>query len=120
MRRCVEILAGGEPLVIFPEGTRRSGPVVVELHEGAAYLATRMGVPIVPVGIGGSERAMPKGARVPRPAKIHLVIGEPITPVWEAAEGRAPRRAVRELAGRLQNELQRLFDQAQARAGALQ
>ncbi|HUP85865.1 MAG TPA: lysophospholipid acyltransferase family protein [Acidimicrobiales bacterium] len=116
MRKCVAYLNAGEPLVIFPEGTRRSGPVVEEMFEGPAYLSTKTGAPIVPVGIGGSEGAMPKGAKFLKPVKCHLVIGPPIHP--EPGEpGRAPRRAVRELNARLQSELQRLFDEAQAKVG---
>ena len=65
-RRCIE---QGEPLVMFPEGTRQIGPVVEKVFDGPAYVAARMRVPIVPVGIGGSERAMPKGAKLIRPVK---------------------------------------------------
>jgi 1-acyl-sn-glycerol-3-phosphate acyltransferase len=100
---------------------------VTELREGAAYLAARTDVPIVPVGIGGSEMALPKGTRFPRPVKIHLVVGEPIT-VKVAAErpGRATsgrradrlsRREMHEVTGRLRTQLQTLFDRARARAG---
>ena len=117
LRRCVEVLEGGEPLVLFPEGRRRAGPVVEDLFEGAAYLALRTGVPIVPVGIGGSERAMPKGARMLHPVKVHVVIGPPLQPERPPG-GRAPRRAVRELTDALQAELQRLFDEAHKKAGA--
>lgn len=118
MRRCEKVLEGGEPLVMFPEGTRQSGPVIEEMFDGVAYVALRAGVPIVPVGIGGSERAMPKGARMIRPVKLTMVIGPPIA-VSPPAEGeRVPRRAVRELTERLRHELQLLFDEAQARAGA--
>ncbi len=126
-RRCVEVIEGGEPLVLFPEGTRRSGPTVADLREGTAYLAARTDVPIVPVGIGGSEMALPKGTRFPRPVKIHLVIGEPMT-VKVAAEGRSrgasvrradrvSRRELHDVTERLRSELQALFDQARARAG---
>jgi 1-acyl-sn-glycerol-3-phosphate acyltransferase len=116
LRKSAEVLEAGEPLVIFPEGTRRSGPVVEEMFEGAAYVATKTGAPIIPVGIGGSEPAMPKGAKFIKPVKCVLVIGPPLYP--EATEpGKAPRRAVRELNGRLQVELQRLFDEAQVKAG---
>ncbi|MGC9962981.1 MAG: lysophospholipid acyltransferase family protein [Acidimicrobiales bacterium] len=80
LERCREVLAGGEPLVMFPEGTRRSGPVVSDLREGVAYLALRAGVPVVPVGIGGSERAMPRGSAIPRPRRVEVVIGKPIWP----------------------------------------
>lgn len=119
MRLCLDVLAGGEPLVVFPEGGRRSGPVVGEISEGAAYLAIRAGVPIVPVGIGGSERAMTKGSWVLRPVRTAVVIGPPLYPP-PAGPGakRAPRRVVHELTEQLRAELQRLFDEAQARAGA--
>jgi 1-acyl-sn-glycerol-3-phosphate acyltransferase len=117
LRRCLDVLDAGEPLVVFPEGERKSGPVVQPLFEGAAYLASKAGVPIVPVGIGGSERAMPKGARYIRPAKVVVIIGPPLTA--EADEsGHVSRPAIRELTQRLHDELQKLFDAAQIRAGA--
>ncbi|MHB1923062.1 MAG: lysophospholipid acyltransferase family protein [Acidimicrobiales bacterium] len=114
LRKCMEVIQGGEPLVLFPEGTRQSGPVVESLFEGAAYVASRTGVPIVPVGIGGSERAMPKGSKLIHPVKVHLVIGRPIHP---PSGGRVPRSAVHDMTAALHKELQVLFDAAQARAG---
>ena len=117
LRRCIEVIEGGEPVVIFPEGTRRSGPSVQPLFEGAAYIAGRTGVPIVPVGIGGSESALPKGSRLPHPVKVHVIVGTPIRPL-PAESGRVPRRVVHEVTGELHAELQRLFDRAQARVGA--
>ncbi len=117
LRRCIEVLEGGEPLVVFPEGTRQSGPVVQPLFDGAAYIALRTRVPIIPVGIGGSERVMPKGKKLLCPRKMHLVVGPPLHPPVDA-EGRAPRRAVKELTELLHTDLQRLFDEAQAKSGA--
>lgn len=118
LRRCMAVIQRGEPLVLFPEGTRRSGPVVEDLHEGAAYVASRTGVPIVPVGIGGSERALQKGRKLPRPVKVHVVVGPPIRPPAPVAGAeRVSRRSVHELTERLRNEVQRLFDLAQERAG---
>jgi 1-acyl-sn-glycerol-3-phosphate acyltransferase len=116
LRHSLSILESGQPLVVFPEGTRRSGPVVGELHEGAAYLALRTGAPIVPVGIAGSEDAWPRGRVLPRRGKVHIVIGPPIEPPRVGGE-RVPRRAVRELTETLREELQELFDKAQAGAG---
>ena len=116
LKRSIEVIEAGEPLVLFPEGTRRSGPIVEHLYEGAAYVAARTGVPIVPVGIGGSERALKKGQKLPRPVKLTVVVGEPIPPA--AAEGgRTSRRAVHDLTLQLRDEVQRLFDDAQEKAG---
>lgn len=118
LRRTLNILEKGQPLVLFPEGTRRAGPVIEHLHEGAAFVASRAGVPVVPVGIGGSERALPKGKRLPRPVKIHVIVGPPLMPPLLAEGARHPsRRAVKELTVQLQGVLQDLFDRAQRRAG---
>lgn len=119
MRRTISVIEHGEPVVLFPEGTRRSGPVVSNLFEGAAYVASRAGVPLVPVGIGGSERALRKGKRLPRPVKVHVVVGPPLMPP-DTPEGRRrpPLRAVHQLTTDLETELQRLFDYAQGVAGA--
>lgn len=115
LRRCIAVLEAGEPLVLFPEGERKSGPVVQPLFQGAAYVAVKAGVPIVPVGIGGSERVMPKGVKVPRPRKVVVRVGPPIFPPKE--EGRRSRDATRVVTEELHCTLQRLFDEAQAAVG---
>ena len=117
LRRSIEVVERGEPLVLFPEGTRRFGPTIEHLFDGAAHVATRAGVPVVPVGIGGSERAMQKGKRLPRPVKIHIVVGKPLHPPMNPG-GRASRRAVHELTEQLHVELQRLFEEAEEKAGS--
>jgi 1-acyl-sn-glycerol-3-phosphate acyltransferase len=114
LSRCIDILRAGEPLVLFPEGERKSGPLVQPLFDGATYVALKAGVPIVPVGIGGSERAMPKGSRFIYPRKVHVVVGAPI-PVPAAGDARITRAARHELSAALQAELQHLFDRAEAR-----
>jgi 1-acyl-sn-glycerol-3-phosphate acyltransferase len=119
LRRCEEAVRDGEPVVLFPEGTRQSGPKLHPLFEGAAFVAARTGVPIIPVGIGGSEWAMPKGTRMIRPVKVVMVVGDPIHPPQREEGARLPRRAVAELTGQLAGSLQELFDQALAGAGRL-
>lgn len=115
LRRTIELIETGQPVVIFPEGTRQVGPLVQPLFEGAAYVATRTGVPIVPVGIGGSEKAMPKGSKMLYPAKIHVIIGPVMRPKPPEEGKRSSRRSVHELTEQLHTELQDLFDRAQAR-----
>lgn len=117
LHRCIAVLEAGEPLVLFPEGERKSGPTVQPLFDGAAYVALKAGVPIVPVGIGGSEAVMPKGARFIRPRKVHVIVGEPIHPPASVTGSRVPRSAIREVTAELHTTLQRLFDEASARVG---
>ena len=58
---------------------------MTDITDGAAYLALRAGVCVVPVGIAGAERLMPRGAVLPRPGRVRIVIGEPIEPSDAAA-----------------------------------
>lgn len=113
--RSIKVLQSGEPLVLFPEGERKSGPTVQPLMDGAAYVACKAGVPIIPVGIGGSERVMGKGAKFIYPRKLVVIIGAPIQ-VPNTVDGRMPRSAVKEVSAQLQRELQTLFDAAQSKA----
>ncbi|MEX0848126.1 MAG: lysophospholipid acyltransferase family protein [Ilumatobacteraceae bacterium] len=114
LKRCIAVLEGGEPLVLFPEGERKSGPIVQPLFDGATYIAVKAGVPIVPVAIAGSERAMPKGAKWIRPAKVHVIIGAPLSAPADLL-GKAQRDAARALSTELHAELQRLLDAANAK-----
>lgn len=116
LRRCIDVLDGGEALVMFPEGERKSGPDVHPLKDGAAYVAARAGVPIVPVGIGGTEAVMPVGSKFVYPRRVHVVIGPPLL-VPNSVDGRIGRSGVRETTARLHVVLQQLFDEAQAKAG---
>jgi 1-acyl-sn-glycerol-3-phosphate acyltransferase len=116
LKRCLDALHAGEPLVLFPEGERKSGPLVQPLFDGPAYLASKANVPIVPVGIGGSERAMPKGARWIKPVKVYVVVGPPLRA--PAHEGRrASRVDMKHLTEQLHDALQQLFDEARILAG---
>lgn len=117
LRACEAAIAGGEPVVIYPEGERKSGPDVKPLRPGAMFVAARRGVPIVPVGIGGSEWAMPKGTRFFHPVKVAIVIGPPLEPPQRGEGGRVARRVISERTEELHAELQRLFDEALKRAG---
>ena len=117
LRTCEAVIAGGEPVVMFPEGRRREGNRLADLFDGPSFVACRQRVPIVPVGIGGSDRAMPIGSKMIYPRKIIVVVGEPIYPAV-ASEGRVPRALVTELTDRLRDSVQGLYDDARSRVGA--
>lgn len=115
LRACEAVLRRGEPLVLFPEGTRQFGPDTQEFFDGAAFLACRTGAPIVPVGLGGTEAAMPKGSKFVHPVKMTIVIGEPLVP--PPSDGRTSRKAIKALTAELSDRIQVLFDEAQELAG---
>ncbi len=117
MRLAEDVLRSGEPLVVFPESTRHSGPEVQPLKDGAAFIAARAGVPLVPVGIGGGERSWPKGQKLPRPTRMSIVVGTPICPTQRETGERVKRSEVRRLSAELQRSIQELFDTAQQRVG---
>lgn len=114
--RSIDRLKSGEPLVLFPEGSRQHGPTIAALKDGAMYLASKAQVSTVPVGIGGSERAMAEGSKFIRPSKVYVVIGTPIPPVPLEDNGRISRERIKKSSEELQHELQRLFDIAQRKA----
>ena len=116
LKRCVAVLDAGEPLVMFPEGTRQSGATLYPLFEGPAYVALKRGVPIVPVGIGGTERVMRKGSKMIWPHKCHVTVGAPIA-VEHGGNGRVDRERMTQITAELANRLQTVFDDARRRAG---
>ena len=117
LRRCEESVAGGDPVVMFPEGRRKDGDLVEDLFDGPSFVACRNRVPIVPIGIGGSQEAMPIGKKMIRTARIRVVIGEPIYPDVPLT-GRVPRRVVTENTALLRDAVQDVYDRARAEAGA--
>jgi 1-acyl-sn-glycerol-3-phosphate acyltransferase len=104
------VLRQGHALVLFPEGTRKEGRDVAPLHDGAMFVAARTGAKVVPVGIGGSDRAMPKGAKLPRPSKIRIVVGPPIDP--PSADGRVSRSALSAKSEELRAALENVYHES--------
>jgi len=117
LQRAEEVLTRGECLVLFPEGTRRQGAAIEDLMEGAAFLSARTGAPIVPIGIGASDLAMPKGSAIPKPYTIQIVIGPPLAPPERTGGGRVSRSSVHAATEHLVGELQRVYDESKAKTG---
>jgi 1-acyl-sn-glycerol-3-phosphate acyltransferase len=88
------ILDEGHVLFVFPEGTRSSDGALQAARDGVAVLAARTGAPIVPIGIGGSDRVWPRGQRLPHPGgHVVVKVGPPFRPVAELPPEIAPRAA---------------------------
>lgn len=76
------LLKRGEWIGIFPEGTRnRTNPDELgEASGGTAFIAQRAGVPVVPIGISGTDKAWPPGKKLPKLVRVTVRYGEPIYP----------------------------------------
>ena len=107
MKLAEEVLRQGQALVLFPEGTRKEGRRVETINDGAMFIAARTGATVVPVGIGGSDRAMPLGAKIPRPARIRIVIGPPISP--PVSQGRVSRSQITAKSEELRQALEAVY-----------
>jgi 1-acyl-sn-glycerol-3-phosphate acyltransferase len=86
--RAAALLDDGWSMVIFPEGGRSPDGWGQPFRGGAAYLALRCGVPVVPIHIEGTGRILRKGRTLPSPASTRVTFGAPLRP----AEGDDSRR----------------------------
>lgn len=78
LRQALDLLArGDEVLGIAPEGTRSRSITMLPGKAGTAWLATRANVPIVPVGITGSEKIQHNLLRLHR-THVRVVVGKPL------------------------------------------
>ena len=112
----LEVAAGvvrcGHVLGIYPEGTRSRDGLLHRGHTGVAQLALMTGAPIVPVGLVGTDRIQPIGARVPRPfRRADVRFGRPIDP---AAYGGSSRRRRQLLTDDLMEAIRRLSGRPRA------
>jgi 1-acyl-sn-glycerol-3-phosphate acyltransferase len=98
-----ELLGDGWSMLIFPEGGRSPDGWGQPFRGGAAYLALRCGVPVVPIHVEGTGRILRKGRSVPTPSPTTITFGRPLRPV----EGEDSRR----FAARIETEVAALADE---------
>ncbi len=108
MKAVQAALLTGEPAAVYPEGTRDHGPIIGDLFDGTAYLAVKLGIPIVPVAIGGSEAILASGRKLPRLHRVAVKVGPPIMPSPDASTRK--RSDLAALSDELKTSLQSLFD----------
>jgi 1-acyl-sn-glycerol-3-phosphate acyltransferase len=100
-----DLLGNGWNVVVFPEGTRSPDGWTRQFRLGAAFLATKYGVPVVPIGIRGSFAAMPRGRGWPVPGRPAVTVrfGEAI----HLRDG----ESTRDLGARIENAVAELVDE---------
>ena len=86
----------GGLFAIYPEGTRSPDGRLYRGRVGVGWLALHSGLPVIPVGMSGTDRVLPPGRKFPRISSVRIRIGEPLT--FDAYKGQPcgarQRRAV--------------------------
>jgi len=79
IKEAMKVLQAGGVLGIFPEGRITNGKDSFSAKAGAAYLAIKADVPIIPMAIKGANKVLPLGAKFPKLNKIEVKIGKSIS-----------------------------------------
>jgi len=79
LKYAMRCLKDGEALILFPEGSRRFDVTSTEPYAGIGFLSAKLEVPVIPAFVDGTERALPRGAKFIRPAKISVYFGKQIS-----------------------------------------
>ncbi|MBE9076234.1 1-acyl-sn-glycerol-3-phosphate acyltransferase [Romeria aff. gracilis LEGE 07310] len=80
IRAALQQMEAGWAVGVFLQGTRTIDGRIPSPKLGAALLAAKAQVPLLPVSLWGTERILPKGATLPRPLPVTVRIGEPLPP----------------------------------------
>lgn len=97
------VLNAGGAFAIYPEGTRSLDGRLYRGHTGVAVLAFSTSAPVVPVALCGTENLMPRGGKIPRPARITVRFGQPLDfSAWTEHNLRARRAATDEVMAAIQ------------------
>lgn len=105
------VLGNGDVFGIYPEGTRSPDGRIYKGRTGMARVAMATGAPIVLTAMIGTRDANPIGTSIPRPAKVHIKISEPIDPhEWARENGYDPesREVMRPFTDFVMHELSKL------------
>jgi 1-acyl-sn-glycerol-3-phosphate acyltransferase len=95
----------GISLLIFPEGGRSRTGEMREFKEGAAFIAIKAGVPLVPMALKGTREVLPFGSGIVKPGAVTMRIGDPIS-----TAGAGPHDRVR-LTGELRHQIVALLEE---------
>jgi 1-acyl-sn-glycerol-3-phosphate acyltransferase len=107
------VLNEGGGFGVYPEGTRSKDGKLARGKTGVAWLALTADCPVVPVGITGTDRIQPIGAKWPRPRRCSVTFGAPMT--FPEHRGQAGNnRARREVTDRIMEAIAELSGQEKA------
>ena len=98
----LKVLAEGQCLGIYPEGTRSPDGRLYKGRTGIARLAIESGAPIIPVAMFNTEKIQPTGKVIPKVMRVKMVFGEPIYLKGDSTDLNVLRLATDQLMSTLQ------------------
>src|SRR5439155_15645898 len=91
LRYIGEVLEDGFSVLIFPEGRRTGAGEIDQFRPGIGMIASRLGVPVVPVRLEGLDRVLHPTWRMARPGRVRVRFGAPISLTGDDYEALARR-----------------------------
>jgi 1-acyl-sn-glycerol-3-phosphate acyltransferase len=110
LESALALLKDGAVFGIYPEGTRSPDGRLYRGRTGIGWLALHARVPVIPVAMIGTERILPPGRSIPRPGRIKIRVGQPLT-FDEYADQPAGARQRRAVTDRVMDAIRELSGQ---------
>ncbi len=96
LRHCLELLASGHVVLVYPEGSRSPDGRLREPQAGVGFLARHARVPVIPVAVWGTEKVLPRGSRRVHRHHVHVRYGRPVPLPLATAGAKGANLAVAE------------------------
>ncbi len=106
LRRLLSFLKEGRSVVLFPEGTRSYDGSLGQGLPGVGFLVAKSRVPVVPVYLKGTEKALPRDGKMIRPRPVTIYFGRPLDFRGEGKDYRKIALLVTEKIGELKKEVE--------------
>lgn len=109
-KKAVSYLKKGDLIMIFPEGKRNADGKLSKGYTGIAKLALESKVPVLPIGIIGANKVLPKGKSLPRLVRCEVKIGKPMY-LPQYYNKKINEKSLQEVTKRIMKEIAKLIGQ---------
>ncbi|MEA3305671.1 MAG: lysophospholipid acyltransferase family protein [Candidatus Omnitrophota bacterium] len=108
MKKVIQMIKKGCPIAVFPEGTRSNGRVFLKPELGVGYFALKFNLPVLPVYVKGTEKALPLDASFITPHPVRVYYGKPKK--YHVPPESSGERAYEEISYKVMDEIKELKD----------